>query len=62
MRRLLSPTVLVPTILSLAIFSLLIGMIGRQQLFSALALTPARAGIVLGLLVAYFLCKAFAWL
>lgn len=60
-KRLLSPKVLIPTILSFALFSFLIGLSGRKELLSALALSPARAGMVTGLVFAYFAFKGLAW-
>ena len=60
-KRLFSPRILIPTILSLALFMFLVGLSGRNELLSALALTPAHAGEVIGLALAYFACKGVAW-
>ena len=61
MKRLISPRLLIPTILSLALFMFLVGLSGPDELRSALMLTPAHVGEVLGLACMYFVCKGVAW-
>lgn len=61
MKRLLSPKVLIPTILSLALFTFLIGFSEPHKLFQALALPPLHIGWMAGLVLAYMIIKGTAW-
>lgn len=61
MKRILSPRVLIPTVVSLALFTFLIGFSEPHKLLHALALPPDRIGWVLGLMLFYEILRGGAW-
>lgn len=61
MKRLLSPKVLIPTILTLAFFAFLIGLTRPRKLLRALILPPATLTAMLGLTILYMGIKGLAW-
>ena len=59
--RFFSPKVIIPTVISLAIFFFLIGLSGRQTLFRALVLPPIQIGELVGLVLISMIFQGATW-